>query len=151
MFRTTLFLTTFLTVLAGPLTGLAATAPLGTDRNGNGLWDDFEQAYSQLNGGAEIAAQNLARHMQDFTLSPEGNQSLALESMRKTQEALLCLYAVTGENGAQVARNLQNALMNHPERARRFMSNQVLIQGEQIPFEQNPKKWGQYCPFPVPN
>lgn len=125
-------------------------ASLGTDKNSNGIWDDLETVYMPLPEPAYTAAQNLARNMQEFTLSPPGNISLGTESMRKTQESLLCLYAVAGENAAQVAKGLQATLLNHRGRAERFLNNQITIQGQELPFEADPQKWGMYCPFPVP-
>jgi hypothetical protein len=130
-------------------TSLATAITLGEDRNGNGIWDDLDVVCSQVPVSSQLAAQKLARDLQDFTLSPPGNQSLALESMRKAQEGLLCLYATSGQQGAQIAKTMQDYLMANPERRRRFLTNQALIQGQEIPFEPDPQKWSQYCPFSV--
>jgi len=125
----------------------ALGSPLGSDQNGNGIWDDLDRVYGQLSGQSFIAAQQLAVSMQDFTMAPPGNQSLALEGMRKSQEALLCLYALQGESGKATAKNLQGALLANPLRAERFNQNQQTILGQEIPFDPDPEKWGQYCPF----
>lgn len=143
-------------VLAGVLWGVPVRAAgLGVDRNGNGLWDDLEEVSLQAPPHLQKVASDLAGGLQEFTQTPRGNRSLALQSMQKVQNNLLCLLAVGGEQGGQIPMSLKERIVRHPQRAQRFQQNEDLIRGETLPYDPDPLTWRQYCPrdfaFPQPS
>lgn len=127
---------------------IATAKPVGNDLNGNGLWDDFDRIVSHYPSGSVQgkSIHYLASQMQEFVLSPPQNQSLAAQAMSGVQESLLCVYATHGPEGSAAIRELSQLVLNDPERAKRFINNQEIIRGLELPFNPDPKQWIKSCP-----
>jgi len=134
--------------------GSAFAANLGADKNGNAIWDDFDEVIAQSPPFLSKVTKGLASGLQEFTLAAPGNRSLATQAMLKVQENMLCLMAVGGTEGGQLPAALKERIDRVPERSKRFRKNEALIAGENLPFDPDPSSWRKYCPkdlsFPQP-
>lgn len=125
-------------VYAGPL----------DDYNGNGLWDFYDEILvSAIPERARPTAEKLARHIQAFTLV-SGSQSLALQEVSGAQSATLCLLAAYGpDTGGKFVTALTRSVLLYPEMAGRFMENEAMVAGQQVPYVEDPALWLEtYCP-----
>jgi len=119
-----------------------------TDFNGNGLWDFLDEIiYQGIPDEAKDVATSLARHLQAFALV-EHSQSLALQEATGAQRNTLCLMSVYGaEHGGKMVRAITGSIGVHPEVGPMFRSNEYLIAGRALPYEEDPALWREtYCP-----
>lgn len=97
---------------------------VGTDSDGNGVWDYIDQYINTKYPGTEnqemrTAARQYARSIQGGLLNADDKQ-MALQFSSASDRATECIFYLNPENAADVLRDLESAILNTETRTKAF-------------------------------